>query len=332
MSDAHKPDATASPAAAAGTIVLGGTLTVNRMGFGAMRLTGPGVFGPPADRAGCRRVLRRAVDLGVDFIDTADSYGGSLSEQFVGQAVAGRRHELILATKTGLPLGNGPNERGLSYARVISSCEQSLRRLGTDYIDLYYLHHPGPLTPLGETLRAFDDLARQGKVRYVGISNHPAWQVCQALWICDRHGHRPPVVSQNAYNLLDRSIESQLLPFCRAHSMGVVPYFPLASGLLTGKYRPGEWAPQGTLGFDSPWLDRQFFSEHNFVLVATLCEFAHTRGHTIGELAIAWPLAHSEVTSVIAGATKPEQVAANFAAVAWRLSAEELKEIGEILV
>lgn len=305
-----------------------------RLGGCGLRVSEVGIggnnFGRRCDEAQTARVIHTALELGVNFIDTADSYGIGLSEQYVGKAVAGRRHEVILATKTGYSLGKGPNDGGLSYGRVMASCEASLRRLGTDYIDLYYLHVPDSRSPLAETLRACDDLVRQGKVRYVGISNYPAWQACEILWICDRHGHRPPVVTQNGYNLLDRGIEAELLPFCRAHNLGIVPYFPLASGLLTGKYRPGEPAPPGTRGFDIP-MNRRFFTDRNFALVAALDDFARAGGHTVGRLAIAWLLAHPEVPSAIAGAMNPEQVGANVAAAAWKLAEDELKEIENIL-
>jgi len=291
---------------------------------------GGNTFGRYCDEQRSVQVIHQALDLGVNHVDTADLYSRGVSEEHVGKASAGRRQEVVLATKVGYPMGDGPNDRGLSYRRVIASCEGSLRRLGTDYVDLYYLHLPDPLTPLAETLRAFDDLVRQGKVRYVGISNHAAWQACEALWISDRRGHQAPVVSQSRYNVLDRAIEPELLPFCRAHRVGIVPYAPLSAGLLTGKYRPGETVPAGVRGYDNPVFQQQL-NERNFTLIGRLEAFARDRGHGVGELAIAWLLAHPEVCSVIAGATSPEQVAANVAAGGWALSAEDLKEIDEIL-
>ncbi|TAK33459.1 MAG: aldo/keto reductase [Chloroflexota bacterium] len=299
-------------------------LRVSEVGLGGNN------FGRSCDEAQTAVVIQRALELGVNHIDTADIYSGGVSEQHVGKAIAGRRHEVVLATKVGLPLGKGPNDQGLSYARIIACCEASLRRLGTDYIDVYYLHRPDPLTPLSETLRALDDLVRQGKVRYVGISSYPAWQACDVLWISDRHGYRPPVVTQNGYNLVDRAIEGELLPFCRAHGVGVVPFFPLASGFLTGKYRANEPAPPGSRGATSRLL-QQWLTERNFALLAALEGFAGARGHSIGELAIAWLLGHPEVPTVIAGATKPEQVTANVAATAWKLTPEDMRDIEQIL-
>lgn len=291
---------------------------------------GGNTFGRYCDEQRSAEVVRQALDLGVNHVDTADLYSRGVSEEHVGKAIAGRRHEVVLASKVGYPLGDGPNDRGISYRRVIASCEGSLRRLDTDYIDLYYLHLPDPLTPLEETLRAYDELVRHGKVRYVGISNHPAWQVCEALWISDRRGFHAPVVSQSRYNLLDRAVEPELLPFCRAHRIGIVPYAPLAAGLLTGKYRPGEPVPPGVRGYNNPTF-QQDLNERNFTLIGRLAAFARDRGHTIGDLAIAWLLSHPAVCSVIAGATSPEQVTANVAAGEWTLTTDDLKAIDQIL-
>lgn len=304
---------------------LGSTgLRVSAIGLGGNN------FGPRIDEAESIAVIRRALDLGVNHIDTADLYGRGVSEQFVGKAIAGRRDEVVLATKVGYPTGSGPNDKGMSYRRVIASCEASLRRLGTDYVDIYYLHLPDPSTPLAETLRAYDDLVRQGKVRYVGISNHPAWQVCEALWICDRRGYQPPVVSQSHYNLIERSVEGELLPFCRAHGIGIVPYYPLAGGLLTGKYRQGEPIPPGVRGYNNADFAKQL-NERNFRLIERLSSFAGDHGHTAGALAIAWLLAHLEVSSVIAGARRPEHVDANVAAGEWKLTADDLREVENLL-
>ncbi len=305
--------------------VLGSTgLWVSEIGMGG------NTFGRYCDETQTAAVVHRALDLGVNHFDTADAYGNGLSEPYLGKALAGRRGEVVVATKVGWPGGEGLNQQGASYRRVMAACERSLKRLGTDYIDLYYLHRPDPATPLEETFRAFDDLVRQGKVRYVGISNHPVWRVCEALWICDRRGYRPPAVSQNSYNLMDRSAEAELLPFCRAHSVGLVPYAPLFGGVLTGKYRSGEPIPLGTRGYDQERI-RQRLTERNLALIGRLEAFAQERGHTVGELAIAWLLSHPEVCSVIAGATRPEQVEANVAAGAWTLSPEEVQATEKIL-
>jgi aryl-alcohol dehydrogenase-like predicted oxidoreductase len=304
---------------------LGGSgLRVSAVGLGG------NTFGRFCDESQTAAVIHRALELGINHVDTADSYGRGVSEQYVGKAIAGRRHDMIVATKVGFLMGEGTNDQGMSYRRMIASCEGSLRRLGTDYIDLYYMHRPDPTTPLAETLRALDDLVRQGKVRYVGISNHPAWQVCETLWISDRRGYQAPVVTQSRYNILDRAIESELLPFCRAHKIGIVPYAPLSGGLLTGKYQPNLPIPPGVRGHNNPNFQQQL-TERNFTLVSRLEAFARDHGHTIGELAIAWLIAHPEVCSVIAGVTSPEQVDANAAAGNWKLSADDLKAIDGIL-
>ncbi len=291
---------------------------------------GGNTFGRYCDEAATREIVLHALDLGVNHIDTADLSSHGVSEEYVGRALVDRRDQVVLATKVGFPWGDGPNDQGLSYRRVISGCEESLDRLGVDYVDLFYLHRPDPLSPLEETLRAFDRLVRDGKVRYVGISNHPAWQVADALWICRTHGFVAPVVTQNAYNLLERSAETELLPFCRAHKVGLIPYSPLAQGFLTGKYLPGEPIPPGFRGYDNAGFGRQL-TERNYELVGRLSRFAEDRGHTVGELAIAWLLSHTEVCSVIAGATSPDQVEANVRAGDWRLDEEDLAELDEAL-
>jgi aryl-alcohol dehydrogenase-like predicted oxidoreductase len=287
---------------------------------------GGNTFGRYCDEAQTRDIIHRALDLGVNHIDTADLYSRGVSEEFVGRALVDRRDQVVLATKVGFPWGEGPNDQGLSSRRVIAACEESLDRLGVDYVDLYYLHRPDPLTPLEETLRAFDHLVRDGKVRYVGISNHAAWQVADSLWICDTRGYSAPVVSQNAYNLLDRGVEKELLPFCRSHKVGLVPYSPIAGGFLTGKYRRDAPIEPGVRGYNNAGFGRQL-NARNFDLLERLTRFAEDRGHTVGELAVAWLLSHSEVCSVICGATNPEQVEENVRAGDWRLDEEDLVEL-----
>ena len=309
-------------------------MNYRQLGSSGVRVSAVGLggntFGRYCDEARSSEVIRHALDLGVNHVDTADVYSRGVSEEHVGKAIAGRRAEVVLATKVGNAMGDGPNDRGLSYRRVIASCEASLRRLGIDYIDLYYLHRPDPTTPLAETLRAFDDLVRQGKIRYVCISNFAAWEACEALWIGDRRGYTPPVVTQSRYNVLDRAIDSELSPFCQAHGIGIVPYSPLAGGLLTGKYRPGQAIPPGTRGFNNPSFEQQL-NERNFARVGRLEGFARDHGRTVGDLAIAWLLARPGVCSVIAGATSPEQVTANASAATWTLSQEDLAAIDQLL-
>ena len=291
---------------------------------------GGNTFGNACDVPQTAAVIHRAIDLGINHIDTADIYSNGRSEDYVGKALAGRRNDVVLATKMGIAMGEGANNSGLSYRRVIASCEGSLKRLGTDYIDLFYLHRPDPKTPLGETLRALDDLVRAGKIRYVGLSNFAAWQMTEALWISDKRGYLPPVVTQSQYNALERSLEREVVPFCKAFGVGIVPYSPLAGGLLTGKYRKGEPIQPGVRGYNSAGFARQL-TDRNFAAVEGLEAFARDHGHSVGELAIAWLLANTSVCSVIAGSTKPEQVEANAAAATWTLTAEDVKAIDSIL-
>ncbi|HET8943143.1 MAG TPA: aldo/keto reductase, partial [Dehalococcoidia bacterium] len=237
------------------------------------------------------------------------------------------RRDVIVATKFSGPMGQGPTNRGTSRHHIFHQVEASLRRLGTDYIDLYQIHFPDPTTPIEETLRALDDLVHAGKVRYIGCSNFTGWQAVEAQWTARANHLNPLVSAQNEYNLLDRRIEIELVPACNAYGMGILPYFPLASGFLTGKYRHGEPPPQGTrLQMWGPRGER-VLSEHNFAVLSRLEDFAKSRGHSMLELAVGWLASQPHVSSVIAGATTPEQVEQNAAAAAWVLSAEDMAEV-----
>ncbi|HET9017385.1 MAG TPA: aldo/keto reductase [Thermomicrobiaceae bacterium] len=292
---------------------------------------GGNTYGRYCDADQTAAVIHRALDLGINHVDTADMYSSGVSEEFVGRAIADRRDRVVLATKTGFPMGQGPNDVGLSRRRIIDSVEASLRRLGTDYIDLYYLHRPDPITPIEESLRTLDDLVRDGKIRYGAVSNYAAWRVAEMVGICARESLERPVVSQNLYNMLDRGIEAELVPACRHFGMSVVPFSPLAGGFLTGKYRRGEEVPAGVRGANNPGWQAQRLTDRNFAVVEALERFATGRGHTMGELAIAWLLARPVVCSVIAGVTRPEQVEANAAAADWVLNADDLIEIDRLL-
>lgn len=277
-----------------------------------------------------RAVVEKALDLGVNFFDTANVYGGNgRSEEILGEILQGRRHEVVIATKFGNPMGEGPMQRGGSRRHIIEQVEASLRRLRTDYIDLYQMHVPDPSTPIEETLRALDDLVRAGKVRYIGNSNFAGWQVVQAHYIAEMKGLTPFVSAQNEYSLLNRRIERELIPACEACGLGILPYFPLASGLLTGKYRRGEPPPPGTRLAAWPAADR-LLTDRNFDIIERLTEFAQARGHTLLDLAIGWLATKPYISSVIAGATKPEQVEQNVKAAEWRLTAEEMAEVDAI--
>lgn len=299
-------------------------LVVSAVGLGTNQ------FGGKVDEAGVARIIHHALDLGLNFIDTADIYTGGRSEETIGRAVAGRRHEVILATKVGMKMGEGPNAEGASRQRIMHGVEASLRRLNTDYIDLYQIHKFDPHTPYEETMGALDDLVRQGKVRYIGASNYAAWQLCQANGAAARLGGASFVSVQPHYHMLERGIEQELVPYCQATGMGIIPYFPLAGGFLTGKYKEGQAPPAGSRGETSEYV-RRYFTPANFAAVQRLTEFAQARGRTMSELAIAWLLARPQVSSVISGATSVEHVAHNVKAADWVLGEAELEEIEGIL-
>jgi aryl-alcohol dehydrogenase-like predicted oxidoreductase len=288
-------------------------------------------FGMRIDQGQTTVVVQRALDLGVTLFDTADIYGGrGKSEEYLGVALQGRRRDAVIATKFAGPMGEGSLWSGASRRYVMSAVEDSLRRLGTDYIDLYQVHFPDAKTPIEETLRALDDVVRAGKVRYIGCSNFAGWQVAEAAWIARSTGGTAFASAQNQYNLLDRRIERELAPACQKFGLGVLPYFPLASGFLTGKYRPGEKPTEGTRL--AAWGPRgaEMLSEPNFAVLTKLEEFTQERGHTMIELAIGWLASHDFVPSVIAGATKPEQVEQNVAAGAWKLTPNEMAAVDKI--
>jgi aryl-alcohol dehydrogenase-like predicted oxidoreductase len=298
-----------------------------RLGRSGLRVSviglGGNTFGRYADAERTASILRRAIDLGVNLVDTADIYGAGASEELIGKALAGHRDEIYIATKVGMPFGEGPNETGSSRAHIIASCEASLRRLQTDHIDLYQIHQFDPETPLDETLSALDDLVRAGKVRYLGCSNYAAWQVVRSLWISDRRRLASYVSVQPEYNLLARDVERELLPCCEEMGLGVIPFFPLAAGVLTGKYMPGEPPPEGTRGHNNPNFARRL-QPAALETVQRLDAWAHERDHSVGELALAWLAAQPAVSTIIAGATRPEQVEANVRAAEWKLTADDL--------
>jgi aryl-alcohol dehydrogenase-like predicted oxidoreductase len=277
-----------------------------------------------------RAVVDKALDLGINLFDTADVYGGAgKSEEQLGEVLKGRRDQVVLATKFASPMGDGPMKRGASRRYIVQAVEDSLRRLQTDYIDLYQIHRPDASTPIEETLRALDDLVHAGKVRYIGSSNFTGWQVVESHYLAEKHNLEPFVSAQNEYNLLDRRIERELVPACDKYGVGILPFFPLASGFLTGKYRQGEEPPQGARLSGGPMAGR-VLNEGNFATLGRLENFAKERGHTILELAIGWLASQPHVPSVIAGATKPEQVEANVAAAEWTLTPEELAQADTI--
>ena len=288
-------------------------------------------FGMRSEQAETDAVGGAALEAGSNFFDTADIYGGTRSEVMLGLALGARRHEIVLATKFAMPLGLGHEQRGGSRRYVIKAAEASLKRLGTDYIDLYQMHQPDPDTPIEETLRAMDDLVTAGKVRYVGNSNFAGWQIADADWIAREAGFNRFISAQNNYSLLERKVEFEVIPACDRFGLGLLPFFPLASGLLSGKYRRGETPGQDTrLG---AWGARAqaALNDKNFDRLDALIAWADAREHSLLELAFAWLLGHPTVSSVIAGATRADQVAANAAAGAWKLTPDEVAEVTKLV-
>lgn len=289
-------------------------------------------FGGRIDAAATRAVVDAALDQGINFFDTADVYGGQQSEALLGEALGGRRPDVVIATKFAMATGPTPQDRGGSRRYVRRAVEASLRRLGTDYIDLYQMHQPDPATPIEETLSVLDDLVREGKVRYVGHSNFAGWQIADADWTARSRGWTPFVTAQNHYSLLERAVRHEVLPACERFGLGMLPYFPLASGLLTGKYARAGEPPAGTRLALAEGLARRTLTERNFDRVEALTAFAEARGRSLIELAFCWLLSQDVISSVIAGATSPEQVAANAAAASdWRLDADDMAAVAGLL-
>ena len=286
-------------------------------------------FGMRVEYAEAETVVRRALDEGITLFDTADVYGGSKSEDFLGKALGSDRRDVIVASKFAAPMGEGPFMRGASRRYIMNAVEASLRRLNTDYIDLYQVHVPDTQTPLEETMRALDDLVRDGKVRYIGNSNFSGWEIAHGHWIAEMRNLTPFISAQNDYSLLNRGVEREVTRACEQFGLGILPYFPLASGLLTGKYQRGQDAPEGTRLSNERFAQR-VMSDRNWDLVEKLDAFAMERGHSLLDLAIGWLASKPYVGSVIAGATKPEQIEGNVAAGEWRLTAEEMAEVDEI--
>ena len=285
-------------------------------------------FGRRLDADDSALVINHALDMGVNMIDTSNSYGDGYSEEYIGRALKGKRDSAIIATKVSSTVGEGPNDGGNSRQHIMAEVENSLRRLQTDYIDLYQIHWHDPNVPIEETLRALDDLVRQGKVRYLGCSNFTSWQVCEAAWTSRTLGISEFASVQPRYSLMERAIETELIPFCESYGLGILPYYPLANGFLTGKYRRGEVAPEGTRLAES---DRGMFTDANFDLLERLEAFCTARGHTVLELAFAWLLANPAISSVIAGATRVEQIIGNAKAASWQLTPYELAEVNGII-
>ena len=275
-------------------------------------------------------ILDAAVDLGVNFIDASDTYVQGRCEETLGQALKGRWNRFVVATKGGLPMGEGPNDRGASRYHIVQALEASLRRLQSDHVDVYYMHRWDPTTPLEETLRALDDLVRQGKIGYLGASAYAAWQLAQANMLAELRGWLPFVVLQSEYNMFQQQVEQEVLPYCRAAGVGFVPYAPLAGGFLTGKYQRGAPPPAGSRGESSPNVQR-YMTIPYYDAIDALTAWAAARGRGMNELAQAWLMAQPQVCSVITGATSLEHVLHNVQAASWTLTSAEVDEINALL-
>ena len=309
-------------------------MELRKIGASNLRVSAVGLgcnnFGLRCDFEQSRAVVDQAIASGITLFDTADNYGNrGGSEEFLGRILGARRREVVIATKFGNPMDDAGLLKGASRRYVMTAVEASLKRLKTDWIDLYQLHRPDPATPIEETLRALDDLVREGKVRYIGASNFTAPEVFDADRVARTHALHRFVSMQNEYSLLARGVEQALLPALKSCELGLLPYFPLAAGLLSGKYQPGH-VPEGSRLATPRPHERAFIQDAAWPAVARLEQFARSRGRTLLDLAFGWLLAQPMVASVIAGATRPEQILQNVAAADWQLSAEDAAEAARL--
>jgi aryl-alcohol dehydrogenase-like predicted oxidoreductase len=310
-------------------------MPLRQLGRSGLRVSAVGLgtnnFGARIDADRSVRVVHAALDCGITLFDTADIYGGGQSEEHLGRALQDRRDRAIVATKFGMPTGvDETYDRGGSRIYVRRAVERSLRRLRTDYIDLYQLHQPDPATPIEETLSVLDDLVREGKVRYVGNSNFAGWQIADADWTARVNHFEPFVSAQNEYSLVKRGVEAEVIPACERFGLGMIPFFPLSAGLLTGKYRRNQPPPEGTRLAGGHRFAKLLQDDRVMGIVEALERFAADRGVTLLHVAIAGLAAQRCVASVIAGATSPEQVAANAATIEWQPTPDDLAELERI--
>ena len=308
-------------------------MTLRNLGKSGLRVSLVGLgcnnFGGRMDLESSRLVIHKALDAGITLFDTADAYGNrGGSETVLGQVLGDRRKDIVLASKFGLPMDD-KEKRGASRRYIVAALEASLTRLKTDWIYLYQVHKPDPLTPIEETLRALDDLVTAGKVRYIGCSNFAPAEIVEAQWTARHLGFEAFVSAQDEYSLLKRDLDADKLPVLQRYGLGLLPFFPLASGLLSGKYKRGEPISGTRLAAGQVFAER-FLTEANWAIVEKLETFAQARGHTMLELAFSWLAARPCVGSIIAGATRPEQIEANVKAAGWALSTEDLAEIDRL--
>lgn len=305
-----------------------------RLGSSGLKVStiglGTNQFGGKVDLESTKSIIHAALDSGINFLDTADIYQKGRSEEFIGQALTGRRQEALIATKVRHKFGDGPNDEGASRQHILDGVHASLKRLQTDYIDLYQIHSWDDETPIEETMRVLEDLVRSGKVRYLGASNFTAWQLTWANALAKENRWTPFVSIQPHYHLFHREIEAEIIPACQYFNIGILPYFPLAGGFLTGKYHPGEPPPSGSRGENSQYV-QSYMTQENFSKLAKLKDFSAKHGRSINHLAHAWLLAQPQVSSVISGVTSLEHVQANVSASDWELSPAELEKIRLIL-
>jgi len=290
---------------------------------------GTNAFGGRADEETSIAIIHHALDHGVNLIDTANIYTNSNSERIIGKALRGRRDQAVVATKCALKVGDGPNDEGASRTHIMREIDRSLARLATDYVDLYQIHTWDEHTPLEETLRALDDLVRTGKVRYVGCSNYAAWQVTRGLWVSDRRRFVRYESVQPAYSPADRRIEAELVPCCLAEGLGLLVYFPLAGGVLTGKYKPSTPPPQGSRALTQPPFAKRL-TEQNLRLAQDMTGLASEIGCTISQLTLAWVMSRPGVTSALVGATKVAQQEENLKAVDLKVPPQILDRVTEL--
>ena len=305
-----------------------------KLGSSGLRISAVGLgcnpFGTEVDVPAAQAIVDRAIDLGVTYFDSADSYSDGRSEEYLGKALAGgKRQQVIVATKFGNRMGAGQNDGGASRTHIMEACEASLRRLRTDYIDLYQVHTPDRSTPIEETMRALDDLVHQGKARYIGCSNFFEWEVAEALWVADRHHLTPFVSCQDFYNLLYRDIEKRMEPMCIKFGLAMIPYFPLAGALLSGTYQRGTTPPAGSRGAGRPTF-KSWDSERNWDVQERLLAFAQAHGWSLAQMSIGWLLTRPMMATVIAGADEVGHLENNVAALDVHFSADDLAEIDRI--
>jgi aryl-alcohol dehydrogenase-like predicted oxidoreductase len=287
-------------------------------------------FGHGTDDAEAARIVGTALDAGVTFFDTADGYSDGASETMLGRALGSRRRDVVIATKVFNAMGPGPNDSGMSRVHIMNAVEDSLRRLGTDYIDLYFIHHVDIQTPLEEMLRAFDDLVRQGKVRYTACSNYEAWRLMEAIWISDSKGLARFAAYQPQYSLVVRDIEEEIVPACELKGLGMVVWSPLAGGYLSGKYQPGVQSMPGSRSAENWAFPTRFFHPGHTSILAELLSVANELGRGPAEVAVRWVLEQKMVSSAIVGARTTEQLKGTLAASGWQLPAEARERLNRV--